>query len=258
MKVFKTAQNVMMIICFIISFIHPVSYAMMPGDIDGNNILNLKDCLQILNTIASDTNESAVKKIQGLPLIKGTYSQIKNAEKTTYTFNENGTCLRVGPDSLGGIMTTEGTWHYENEESLYINTSGEIHYYAVVNEINIDEYYKAAFTNPDASKLVLAPPGKSLDQLPDILGRYAGAGKVDATLPNFPFGNKTITIESVIDVEPDGSWESVITINTNGIDAIDKFQGNVDPLRPILYVFGNSFYPDMFSSDTQAAYFERE
>jgi len=257
MKPLKIAKNVMMIICFIISFIHPVSYAMMPGDIDGNNILNLKDCLQILNTIASDTNESAVKRIQGLPLIKGTYSQIKNAEKTTYTFNENGSCHRVGPDSLGGIMTTEGTWHYENE-SLYINTSGKLRVYAVIHDINIDEYYKAAFTNADASKLILAPPGKNLDQLPDILGRYAGAGKVDVTLPNFSFGNKIITIESIINVKSDGSWESVITINTNGIDVIDKFQGNVDPLRPILYVFGNSFYPDMFSSDTQKAYFERE
>jgi len=257
MKVLKTSQKVMMLICLIIVFINTASYAIILGDIDGNGLLNLKDCLQLLNKLASSTNENPVKLIQGLPLIKGTYSQIRNSEKTTYTFNENGTCIRVGPDNFGGSFTTEGTWHYENE-SLHINTSGEITIFATVRQINIDEYYKAAFTNADASKLVMAPPGKNLDQMPDILGRYSGAGEVFATLPSFSFGNQTIIIESRIDVEPDGSWESVVTINTNGQAEIDKFQGFVDTSMPILYVFGDSFYPDIFSSDTQTAYFVRE
>ena len=242
---------------FIIFFIHTMSYANIPGDIDKNGRLNLKDCLQLINKIAGLTNENSINLIQAPPLIEGTYSQIRNSEKTTYTFNDDGTCIRVGPDNFGGELITEGTWHYENE-SLFINTSGKLVIYVATYQINIDEYYKAAFTNEDASKLIMAPPGKSMDQMPDILGRYMGSGEVFVTLPDMPYGNQTITIESIIDVEPDGSWESAVTIDTNGKAEIDKTQGVIDPSMPTLYVFGDTFYPDIFSSDTESAYFVRE
>jgi len=247
----------MMIICFIIISTHPVLFAMMSVDIDENGRINLKDCLQILREVANSYNEISVKKIQGLPLIKGTYSQVRNSEKTTFTFNENGTCVRVGPDGFGKYLTTEGTWHYEND-SLHINTSGEIMIYVAVYKVNIDEYYKAAFTNEDGSKLIMSPPAKNLDQMPDVLGRYSGEGEVLVTLPEFSFGNRTIIFESITDVKPEGSWETTITLNDTGKIEIEKYQGVFDLSMPIIYVFGNSFYPDPFSDDTQSVYFERE
>jgi hypothetical protein len=246
-------EKVMMIAFMIILFIYPISYASIPGDIDGNGIINMKDCLQLIKEIAA--NENPINLIQARPLVKGTYSQIKNNEKTTYIFNEDGTCVRFGPDSFGGTLKTEGTWHYDNE-SLHINTSGVFVYYALRLEIHIDEYYKAAFTNPDGSKLIMAPPGKRMEELPDIIGRYMGDGKVLVTLPEMPSANQTITIDSIIDVESDGSWKSVIRIDNNGEIEDEKFQGISETEKPTIYFFGSHFYPDIFSSET--AYFERE
>ncbi|KPA10970.1 secreted protein [Candidatus Magnetomorum sp. HK-1] len=234
-----------------------VSYAKIPGDIDGNGVLNLKDCLQILHKIANPTDEIQINLIQAKPLVSGTYSQLRQSAKTTYTFNEDGTCVRVGPDNFGGSLTTEGTWHYENER-LHINTSGEIMVFVAKYQVNIDEQYAAAFTNEDASKLILAPPGKNMDNMPDIIGRYTGAGEVYVTLPKMSYGNQTILIESIIDVKSDGSWESVVTIETNGQPVVERDTGKVDPSMPTIYVFGSSFYPDIFSSDNETGYFDRE
>jgi len=232
------------------------SYATISGDIDGNGLLNLKDCLQIMHKIANPV-APPINLIEAKPLISGTYSQILNAEKTTYVFNEDGTCVRSGPDDFGGILTTEGTWHYEND-SLHINTSGEAVVFIARYVVNIDEFYETAFTNADGSKLIMAAPGKPLENMPDISGRYSGGGHVDVTLPEFSYGNKVITIESIIDVALDGSWESVITISTNDQPEIRRFQGTVDPAMPTIYTFGASFYPDLFSSDIEVAYFTRE
>jgi hypothetical protein len=254
MKRLKKNHKIGIFICFILICIHPISFAVIPGDIDGNGIVNLKDCLQLLGKVANSTNDPSINIIQALPLVKGTYSQVRNSEKTTYTFNEDGTCVRVGPDDLGGILTTEGTWHYENDH-LNINTSGKV---TDTYKVNIDEYYKSAFTNEDASKLILAPPGKSMENLPDILGRYMGEGKVNVTLPDMPFFNRKITIESIIDVESDGSWESVVTFDENGYTDIEKSEGFTDPSMPTIIVFGSSFYPDIFSSDIENVFFVRE
>jgi len=257
MKFLKNTQKGIMIIFFIMSCIYQTSYATIPGDVDGNGRINLIDCIHLLNKIASITNENSIHLIQAKPLIHGTYSQIRNSEKTTYTFNEDGSCVRVGPDDFGGSLTTKGTWHYENE-SLYINTSGEIMIFIATYQVNIDEYYQAAFTNEDASKLIMAPPGKSIDTMPHILGRYSGSGEAFVTLPTMPYGNKTISIESIIDVESDGSWKSVVTINNNGKAEIENYHGIVDPSKPTIYVFGSSFYPDIFSSDLETVYYMRE
>ena len=233
------------------------AYATISEDIDGNGLLNLKDCLQIMHKIANPSEDISINLIKAKQLIRGTYSQVSNSKKTTYVFNEDGTCVRSGPDDFGGILTTEGSWHYEND-SLHINTSGEVVVFIARYVVNIDEFYEAAFTNTDGSKLIMAAPGKPMENMPDILGRYSGGGHVDVTLPEFSYGNKMITIESIIDVGFDGSLESVITITTNDQPEINQFQGAADPLMPTIYTFGSSFYPDLFSSDIEAAYFTRE
>jgi len=256
MKISKINQKI--IFLFIITFsIHSLSYGKISGDVDGNGVVNLIDCLQILHKIANSAVDIPINLIQAKHIISGTYSQIRNSEKTTYTFNADATCVRIGPDNFGGSLTTEGTWHYEND-SLYINTSGEIAIFVARYQVNIYEFYEAAFTNEDGSKLIMAPPGKPIDYMPDILGRYTGSGEVNVILPNMSYGNQSIIIESIIDVESDGSWESTVTIETNGQPEIGRYQGQVDPSMPIIYTFGSYFYPDIFSSDTTSVYFVRE
>jgi len=256
MKISKINKKIMFF--FIITFsIHSLSYGKISGDVDGNGVLNLIDCLQILQKIANSAEDIPINLIQAKHIISGTYSQIRDSEKTTYTFNTDGTCVRIGPDNIGGSLTTEGTWHYENE-SLHIDTSGEINFYYARYRVNIYEFYEAAFTNEDGSKLIMAPPGKHINYMPDILGRYTGSGEVNVILPNMSIGNQLIKIESIIDVESDGSWESTVTIETNGKPEINRYQGQVEPSMPTIYTFGTYFYPDIFSPDSKSVYFVRE
>jgi hypothetical protein len=254
MRELKINYKILFIIIF---FIHSLSYGKTSGDLDGNGVINLVDCLQLLHKIAYSAENIPVNLIAGKHLISGTYSQIKNSEKTTYTFSDDGACVRVGPDDYGKDMTTEGTWHYENE-SLHINTSGEIAVFAATFQINIDEFYEAAFTNKDGTKLIMAAPGKPIDKMPDILGRYTGGGEVNVTLPKMSLGNRSIIIESIVDVKSDGSWQSTVTIETNDRPEVEQYQGQVDPSYPTIYTFGSYFYPDFFSNNTDKAYYDRE
>jgi len=262
MKV-KTKNKIFKLIVFMVTYlIHSLSFASMPGDIDSNGKLELKDCLQILHNLAYPSEDISINIVQAKPIISGTYSQIRNSEKTTYTFNEDGSCVRVGPDDTGVLLTSEGTWHYENE-SLYINTIGEVSSMFGKFQVNIDENYQVAFTNEDASKLIMAAPGKSMENMPDITGRYTGGGEVHVIVPAVTYQNKDITIESIIDVDLDGSWESVVTMTTftqftGETSEIETSQGKVDPSLPTIYVFGSYFFPDVFSAENEATYFNRE
>ncbi|MBF0452059.1 MAG: hypothetical protein HQK75_15255 [Candidatus Magnetomorum sp.] len=256
MNLNKSVLLKMMGLSLFMIFFHTAAHAFIPGDIDRNGVINLKDCLHILQRLANPPVTTLFEVVQAKPVISGTYSQTDQSGKTTYTFNDDGTCLRVGPDDMESTISTEGTWHYENN-NLHINTSGEIQVFISKLTINIDEIYENAFTNADGSKLVLVPPGKIMSNEPDLFGMYTGKGDVQVTT-GISFGDKSITVESSLNVQYDGSWESTITIVTNGDPEVKRYSGKVDSSKPTIYTFGNSYFPDVFLSEDEKVYYEKE